>query len=203
MDKYITVASSASAEITEKKSRFIAYITHIETKEEADEFIQSIKKKHYDARHNVYAYILSDGEKKYSDDGEPSKTGGFPVLEMLEKEEITDVCCVVTRYFGGTLLGVGGLIRAYTSASKEALILAGKKEKIMCDIFVAEVDYSYLDSFIHITEANGASIVMKEYLNNVKVTISCPIDLSDLFIKKISEHFNSAINISKTDTILD
>ncbi len=203
MDKYITAASSASAEITEKKSRFIAYITHIENKEEAEEFIQSIKKKHYDARHNVYAYILSDGEKKYSDDGEPSKTGGFPVLEMLEKEEITDVCCVVTRYFGGTLLGVGGLIRAYTLASKEALKEAGIKEKIMCDIFTADVDYSYLDSFAHVTEANGANIVMKEYLNTVKVTISCPVENSDIYTKKISEHFNSNIKITKIHTVFD
>ena len=109
---YISVANTATAEIVEKKSRFISNICHVESENEATEFIDKIKKQHYSARHNVYAYILKNGTKKYTDDGEPAKTAGLPILEMLEKQGITDVVCVVTRYFGGTLLGTGGLVRA-------------------------------------------------------------------------------------------
>lgn len=203
LDKYITVSQYATEEITEKKSRFIAYMTHIESKEEAEEFISGIKKKHYDARHNVYAYILSSGEKKYSDDGEPSKTGGFPVLEMLEKECITDVVCVVTRYFGGTLLGVGGLIRAYTLAAKNALDAAGKKEKKMCHILKVSVPYPDFDSFVHLTEENGVETVMKEYSENIYLTLSSPIDITDNYINKVTEHFNGKITLSITDTVLN
>lgn len=203
MERYITVSQYATDEITEKKSRFIAYMTHVETKEEADEFILSIKKKHYDARHNVYAYILSSGEKKYSDDGEPSKTGGFPVLEMLERENVTDVVCVVTRYFGGTLLGVGGLIRAYTLAAKTALDTAGKKEKKMCHILNVSVSYPDLDSFIHITEESDTEIIMKEYSDKINLTLSSPIENTDKYIEKINDYFNGKINPEITDTVLN
>lgn len=203
LEKYITVSQYASDEICEKKSRFIAYMTHIETKEEAEEFISSIKKKHYDARHNVYAYILSSGEKKYSDDGEPSKTGGFPVLEMLEKENITDVVCVVTRYFGGTLLGVGGLIRAYTLAAKCALDKAGKKEKQMCDILETSINYSDLDSFIHITEEMKIEVIMKEYSEKISLTLSSPVSETDIYIKKITEQFNGNIILTTRETVFN
>lgn len=203
MEKYITVSQYASGEITEKKSHFIAYITHIESKEEADEFISTIKKKHYDARHNVYAYILSSGEKKYSDDGEPSKTGGFPVLEMLEKENITDVVCVVTRYFGGTLLGVGGLIRAYTLAAKTALDIAGKKEKQMCDILETSINYSDFDSFAHITEEMGIEIIMKEYSEKISLTLSSPTLKTEQYINKITEQFNGSITFATKETVFN
>ena len=128
---YIRIEKNETCEITEKKSRFIAYLAYVTTEEDAQNFVSQIKKKHYDARHNVYAYILNSGGKKYSDDGEPSKTAGYPILEMLENEGVTDVVCVVTRYFGGTLLGTGGLIRAYTKSAKDCLEKAGVKKMIL------------------------------------------------------------------------
>ena len=97
----------------------------------------------------MYAYILNSGGKKYSDDGEPSKTAGYPILEMLENEGVTDVVCVVTRYFGGTLLGTGGLIRAYTKSAKDCLEKAGVKKMILCDVLNLTFDYAYLSKIEH------------------------------------------------------
>ena len=111
---YSTIKESASAEFVEKKSRFIGYIAPVKTAEDAAAFIAEIKRKHWDATHNVSAYLLKNGQKKYSDDGEPQGTAGMPMLDVLEKENLTDVCVVGTRYFGGILLGGGGLVRAYS-----------------------------------------------------------------------------------------
>lgn len=119
---YKTVAAAANAELTEKRSRFIGYCQPVSTEREATDFISQIRSKHWDARHNVYAYSLREGNiKRYSDDGEPSGTAGMPVLETITKNEVYDVCIVVTRYFGGVLLGTGGLVRAYSQSAKLAL----------------------------------------------------------------------------------
>lgn len=123
MDAYKTIAEhvEATGEFEDRRSRFIAQVKHIESEREANEFIELVRSRHHDARHNVPAWILSDGRERCSDDGEPSHTGGTPVLEVLRGADLKDVCCVVTRYFGGTLLGPGGLKRAYTQATQEAL----------------------------------------------------------------------------------
>ncbi|MDE6746466.1 MAG: YigZ family protein, partial [Oscillospiraceae bacterium] len=119
---YSTVRGSADASFTEKKSEFIGHIRHVETEEEAVDFINEIRASHRKAKHNVYAYILREGNtSRYSDDSEPQGTAGVPVLEVLRKEGLTDVCCVVTRYFGGILLGGGGLVRAYSHSAKIAV----------------------------------------------------------------------------------
>ena len=125
---YTSVLCQASAEYTDRKSLFIGYVKPVSTKEEALDFISQIRKKHSDARHNVYAYVTRDGNSMgYSDDGEPQGTGGVPMLNVLNGNELVDVCCVVTRYFGGTLLGVGGLVRAYTEGAKIAVAAGGIK----------------------------------------------------------------------------
>ena len=125
MPEYMTIAGKATAEIEEKKSRFIAQLSHVETEEEALAFLEEIRAEHRMARHNVYAYILrGEGASeriRYSDDGEPQKTAGLPTLQALQHAGLTDVAVVVTRYFGGTLLGTGGLVRAYTAAAGGAL----------------------------------------------------------------------------------
>ena len=126
MDSYFTLRAGvvATGEFEDRKSRFIAQLVHAESEDEANEFIASVRKKHYDARHNVPAWILVDGRERQSDDGEPSRTSGMPTLEVLRGAGLKNVCCVVTRYFGGTLLGPGGLVRAYTAATQTAVAAA-------------------------------------------------------------------------------
>ncbi len=126
MDSYTTIKADASDEFTEKRSRFIGYIHPADSEEEALAFVAQIKKKHHDAKHNVYAYVLNDGKLKYSEDGEPQGTAGVPVLSVLQKANVTNCVLVVTRYFGGILLGAGGLTRAYTHAATLALEAADK-----------------------------------------------------------------------------
>lgn len=170
---YITVKGSASEQIAEKKSKFICSIAHVQSEIEAEDFIKSAKKKYYDARHNVYAYIIGTGAnkvKKYSDDGEPSRTGGFPVMEMLEQQGVTDVVCVVTRYFGGILLGTGGLIRAYTAAAQKALVSAGKSVLTLCSIIKITVPYNLLSNLEYIIK-DIAVIESKDFANDVTITV--------------------------------
>ena len=118
MEEYLVPTAYAQAEFTEKKSRFIGRIWPVETEEAALEKIQSMKKQHYDATHNCWAYIIKDGAVRFSDDGEPGGTAGMPMLQVLQREGLFNVVCVVTRYFGGILLGAGGLVRAYTKGAK-------------------------------------------------------------------------------------
>ena len=126
MLEYYVPTGEAEAELTEKRSRFIGHIFPVTTEEEARACIESVKKKHYDARHNCWCYRLhTTGAERYSDDGEPQGTAGQPMLNVFQREQIEDVCCVVTRYFGGILLGAGGLVRAYGQAAKDALTAAG------------------------------------------------------------------------------
>lgn len=132
MEKYTTVKGYGEAEIVEKKSRFIAHVKPISSEDEANKYIEEIKKQYWDARHNCYAYQL--GEKshiqRYSDDGEPGGTAGMPILDVLRGRDVKDTIIVVTRYFGGTLLGTGGLVRAYSSSAREGLMSAGLIERI-------------------------------------------------------------------------
>jgi uncharacterized YigZ family protein len=122
MDCFKTVKKESSEEYTVKKSRFIGYIKPVSSKQEALDFITEISKKNWDATHNVYAYVIrEEGVKKFSDDGEPQGTAGMPVLDVIEKNGVTDVCIVVTRYFGGIMLGAGGLVRAYSHSASLAL----------------------------------------------------------------------------------
>ncbi|MCQ2407088.1 MAG: YigZ family protein [Oscillospiraceae bacterium] len=121
MIEYTTIAAPCEGSITEKRSEFIAQLFPAETEDECREIIEAVKAKHHKARHNVWAYILRSGAVRYSDDGEPQGTGGIPVLNVLQKTELSDVCCVVTRYFGGVLLGAPGLTRAYSASAAESV----------------------------------------------------------------------------------
>lgn len=202
MDKtYITVKQEAKAEITEKKSRFIAAMRHVESEEEATAFITAVKKEHYNARHNVYAFILNNGFKKYSDDGEPTRTGGFPVLEMLEMEGITDCVCVVTRYFGGTLLGTGGLIRAYTKAAKDCLAECGLLKKTMCDIVMIKCDYTFLSKVEHILKSGNFKVEDIEYGENAAVKVICEKTKTDVLLAEITDTFGINVSAEAVDQI--
>ena len=192
---YISVEKASTAEITEKKSRFIANIIHAETEDEVNAFIEKIRKEHYSARHNVYAYILSNGVKKYTDDGEPSKTGGFPILEMLEKQGITDVVCVVTRYFGGTLLGTGGLIRAYTEAAKQGLIASGTVTMKKCELIELTLSYANLGSVEHLLKKHGAVCEDKSYAENITLTVSIDSSFANNLTESIKNDFANNVEI--------
>ena len=125
MSEYLIPTQPSETEFVEKRSRFIGHVWRVESEDEARAHIEATKKKHYDARHNCWCYIIKDGPVRYSDDGEPQGTAGQPMLNVFEREGISNVCCVVTRYFGGVLLGAGGLVRAYTQSAKQALDAAG------------------------------------------------------------------------------
>lgn len=125
MSEYFIPAGGGEAEFVEKRSSFLGHVRMVETEDEAKAFVAEMKKKYYDARHNCWCYIIKDGAVRYSDDGEPQGTAGIPMLEVLKRENVTNVVCVVTRYFGGVLLGTGGLLRAYTKSAKDALDAAG------------------------------------------------------------------------------
>lgn len=137
----------------------------------------------------MYAYILNSGGKKYSDDGEPSKTAGYPILEMLENEGVTDVVCVVTRYFGGTLLGTGGLIRAYTKSAKDCLEKAGVKKMILCDVLSLTFDYAYLSKIEHMLKTENLVTKDKTFLENVTLTVISPKDKTGALRENILNEF--------------
>ncbi len=138
---YFTAAKAGEGIFTERKSEFIGRIMPVKNEEEALSFIERTRKAERDATHNVWAYVLRSGVKRYSDDGEPAGTAGVPALEVIEREGLTDVCVVVTRYFGGILLGAGGLIRAYAKGAKTAIDAGGKEERSLCYEAVVKVSY--------------------------------------------------------------
>ena len=142
MEEYKTLRAPASGEFTEKRSRFIGYAQPVSTQAEAAAFIERIKKQHHDATHNVFAYLLREGQlERYSDDGEPQGTAGMPILDVLQKNGLTDVCCVVTRYFGGVLLGANGLVRAYSHST--ALAIEAAQIKIMMPCYPVSIQTDY------------------------------------------------------------
>ena len=175
MDSYFTLQSNieASGEFVDRKSRFIAQLVHIESEDEANAFIEMVRKRHYDARHNVPAWILVDGRERQSDDGEPSRTSGMPTLEVLRGAELKNVCCVVTRYFGGTLLGPGGLVRAYTAATQAAVAAAQEAGQIVEMTSVVPVDvhvaYPQYEQVLRLAQDSGAKVSDTDYADAVTI----------------------------------
>lgn len=165
-----TIIEGKTAEVTEKKSRFIANIFHVESVTEADEKIKQINKKYYDAKHNCYAYIV-DGIEKCSDDGEPSKTAGAPMLDILKKNEFTNVLVVITRYFGGILLGTGGLVRAYSEATKRAIENSDVVEIVSGERYIIEVLYENVNNVLYWCNKLNIKICENVYAATIKLTI--------------------------------
>ena len=145
MDEYLVPTDFGQDEFVEKKSRFIGRVWPVETEEEALERIAEMKKQHYDATHNCWAYVIRDGAVRFSDDGEPGGTAGMPMVQVLQKEQLYNIVCVVTRYFGGTLLGAGGLVRAYTKGAKIAIDAAGKSMKRVWSVIYLPCPYNYYE----------------------------------------------------------
>lgn len=167
MDSFLAPAGEGRSEIVEKRSRFIGRITPVDSEAAAKDEIARVRSEHHDARHNCWCYIISGEIERYSDDGEPQGSAGLPMLEALRRGGIANVCCVVTRYFGGILLGTGGLSRAYTEAAKLALADAGTAEYKLCDCVLITCPYNLLSSIRSDIAVCGGVIENIEYGENV------------------------------------
>lgn len=172
---YKTIGSEASPEFVERRSRFIGYIKPVTTEKEALDFINSIRAKHWDATHNVYAYVLREQNTcRYSDDNEPQGTAGMPVLDVIRKSGLTDVCIVVTRYFGGILLGGGGLVRAYSHSASLAVEAAGQIMMRSCAICALECTYNQYGKLSSLVPENGGTIDNADFSDKVTLSFHIP-----------------------------
>ena len=187
MDEYLVPGAYGEDEFTEKKSRFIGRIWPVETEAEALEHIQAMKKQHYDATHNCWAYIIRDGAVRFSDDGEPGGTAGMPMLQVLQREELYNVVCVVTRYFGGILLGAGGLVRAYTRGAKIAVDAAGKSMKRVWTALYVPCPYSYYERVKLETAAFGGIIRSADFGAEVELEILLPESQTQPFLDRLTD----------------
>ncbi|MBQ6265462.1 MAG: YigZ family protein [Clostridia bacterium] len=199
VQSYKTIRKSAEAQFVEKHSRFIGYIAPVTTVRQANEFIASIKSKHWDATHNVPAYILREGNlKRYSDDGEPQGTAGVPVLSALEKAGLTDCVCVVTRYFGGTLLGTGGLVRAYSHAASIAVEAGGVVTRALCKKMKIKCDYGFYGRLSPMIIEAGGVIENTQFEDNVIIDFYIASDLSEKLSADIIEASNGKFSAEIT-----
>lgn len=189
---YRVVYEGGEGEIVEKKSRFIATVRPIETEEEAVAFINEMKKKYWDARHNCSAFVIGSRQEitRCSDDGEPAQTAGRPMLDVLLREGITNVAVVVTRYFGGVLLGTGGLVRAYQSATQAGLAASKIIEKRQGKKLIILTDYNGLGKLQYLFGQQKTAILDTEYAADVVLTILVPLEQKDFLYKEITEQTN-------------
>ncbi|MCI6184052.1 MAG: YigZ family protein [Clostridiales bacterium] len=187
MSEYFVPAGSGEAEFVEKRSSFLGHVRFVETEDAAREFINEMKKKHYDARHNCWCYIIRGGAVRYSDDGEPQGTAGLPMLEVFKREGVENVVCVVTRYFGGVLLGTGGLLRAYTKSAKDALDAAGIAAVRRWVKLEAACPYSLLERMKTECLALEGAVSDVEYGADVRMTFLLPESRSEEFQARVTE----------------
>ncbi len=203
-DSYVTVKGFGQAEIVEKKSRFIANVKHIASEEEAAAYIDEIKKKYWDARHNCYAYQIGERNQiqRYSDDGEPGGTAGMPILDVLRGRDIKNTIVVVTRYFGGTLLGTGGLVRAYSSAAREGITEAGLIEKAAHIKHSFTVDYT-LSGKVQYEIINGGHILEDiVYTDKVKYIVLSSVHKADKLAESIINITGNKVKIEKDEELV-
>ena len=188
MKEFITIKENVCSEIIEKKSKFIANLFYIENSEQAEKIIKETKKKYFDARHNCIAYRVMEDEKileKSSDDGEPSGTAGAPMLNILQKNNLVNVLIVVTRYFGGILLGTGGLVRAYSNSLIKAIENTTKIEKCLGQQLEVGLEYSEFENFKYYCKNNSINIIDTQYTEN----IVCKIELEEEIKQKLMQDF--------------
>ena len=185
---YQTVEKEGKGEYTEKRSVFIGYCKPVQTEEAAVGFIEKIKAKHWDARHNVYAYSLRQGQtKRYSDDGEPQGTAGVPILDMIQKSNLTDVVIVVTRYFGGILLGTGGLVRAYSTSAKNAIEQANIVTMEKCSVCTLRCSYNQYGKIAALIPQTGGIVDNSDFHTDVDIDFHIPSDLLETLTKKLAD----------------
>lgn len=196
MEDFITIKQNCQAEITEKKSKFIANLFYVESVKEAEDIIKATRKKYHDARHNCIAYRIIENEniiEKQSDDGEPSGTAGSPMLDILKGQNLCNVLVIVTRYFGGILLGTGGLVRAYSEATIKAVVDSEKVCKCMGILAEVELDYKTIENFKHYCNKNKINIINIQYQDKVSCKIEIEYNKKDKLKQDID---NKNINVS-------
>lgn len=187
MTGYLTPAGVGRGEYDEKRSRFLGCVWPVATEEEARARIEETRKKYYDARHNCFCYILRSGTVRYGDDGEPQGTAGQPMLNVFQSEGLTDFCCVVTRYFGGVLLGAGGLVRAYTAAAKAALTAAGVREMALWREYVVPCPYPLYERVKRLLDAHEAVVTDTDYGADVRFSALLRYDRAEDFEAALTE----------------
>ena len=198
MDEYLVPTDFGEDEFIEKKSRFIGRLWPVETEEAALEKIQEMKKQHYDATHNCWAYIIKDGAVRFSDDGEPGGTAGMPMLQVLQREGLFNCVCVVTRYFGGILLGAGGLVRAYTKGAKIAVDAAGKSMKRVWTVLYVPCPYTYYERIkLLVAECEGI-IRTTDFGAEVELELLFAEAQVQLFLEKLTDMTAGTVEGMKT-----
>ena len=200
MAEYRTIKTENNDEFIVKKSRFIGYVKPVKTQQEALDFIGSIKSKHWDATHNVYAYVLREGGvRRFSDDGEPQGTAGIPTLDVILKEDVVDCCVVGTRYFGGILLGGGGLVRAYSHTAKIALDAGGIITMALCKIVKVQADYNFYGRLVPLICEEGGIVEDTVFADNVEVIFRIPEEDVDRFEARLVDVSNGRFHSEVID----
>ena len=200
-DSYLIPAAYGEGRYEDRKSKFIGEIFPVETPEAAIEVIQSVKAKYRDARHHCYAYIIREGNyMRYSDDGEPQGTAGMPILDVLRRENITNVCCVVTRYFGGVLLGTGGLVRAYTKSAQLGLEAAGINQMSRYSVLLITCPYSLLGVVQNILPEHDCVVEETDYAADVTLTVTLPEGGEDALEQALKDATSAGGEVECMDT---
>lgn len=200
--EYKTIARRCEARFIEKKSEFIGYLCPVQTEEQAIAFIEEIRAMHRKATHNCYAYILRENNAaRHSDDGEPGGTAGVPIYEVLRKEGLTDVCCVVTRYFGGVLLGAGGLVRAYTKGAKDAVDAAQIKCMAEAVKLAVTVDYGLYGRLAQVFADFDARVEDERFADNVRIVLHIRAENSQKLTDKLVDVCNGAVSVEEIEKL--
>ena len=194
MSEFLVPAGTGESELTEKRSRFLGHLLPVETEEEARAFLNEIRRKYHDARHNCWCYRIHGGPERFSDDGEPQGSAGMPMLEVFRKENVENCVCVVTRYFGGVLLGTGGLSRAYSQAAKDALLDAGTVQTgLWCEICFS-CPYGMLDRYKNELAGFGALLGELDYAAEVLIRAKIPETEAPVLADRIRDLSGGRIN---------
>lgn len=199
--EYLVPSGHGEAEFVEKKSRFIGRVWLTETEAEALACIASMREQHWDAAHNVYAYSIRNGQTRYSDDGEPQGTSGMPTLNVFRSEGVFNVCCVVTRYFGGTLLGAGGLVRAYSKAAKMALDAAGVSVMRQWDVLLIACEYSFFERAKALIATHGGVVESSDFAADIVIEALIPAAATDAFCAKLTDMSAGTIVPERLDPV--
>ena len=206
LERYITIKNDAETEISEKKSRFIATVKRVESQEDAETYLNALRKKYWDATHNCYAYQIGERNEiqKCSDDGEPQGTAGKPILDVLKGKEIKNTLIVVTRYYGGTLLGTGGLVRAYGRAAKEGVLEAGLIEKLSVCLYTLEMTYPLSGKVQYLLNEHNYVIRETAYTEVVRFVVEVVASEEEAFEQWLIDATNAEISLDKGErTFID